>query len=188
MDLAIRTATETFFIPLFSDIVDLNIRYLTKKTSIRYLNEWKPISPDNIIGKYDIHANVGLGTGNRDQIILYKQQLLQLQFQCAKAGIPIVMPEDFYNTMKSLVKAMGDKDVENFVSDPKEVEAIKIILQLLSTHPDQQVQKALPQLRQALSINPEGVEQPGNGGGNQPPQAQQPMQPPQAMSTDGYFG
>lgn len=124
-----RLFAEMFFKPLICDVIDMNLKFLTKKTQIRYLNDWVEISPDNIIGKYDVVVNVGLGTGNKDQTIVYMQQLLGLYAQTYKAGIPIVTAQNAHNAMKELIKAMGFVNTSDFVTDPKFTQSVSKLAQ-----------------------------------------------------------
>lgn len=184
-----RLIAEMGVSPLVSDLVDLNIRFLKKKTAVRYLKEWKEITPDNIIGKYDCLVNVGLGTGNKDQIIVYMQQLLGLYAQVQKAGVPVVTPTNVYNAMRELIKAMGFRNLDDFVSDPKFTQAI---VQLLSALGDKGLlvnDPQIKQLAQALAgmmglLPPPGKETPEQGspegtfpGQAAPPQPTVPHQP-----------
>ncbi len=113
-----RLFAEMFFKPIVCDVIDLNLRFLSKKTQIRYLNDWVEISPDNIIGKYDVVVNVGLGTGSKDQTIIYQQQLLGIYAQLYKSGIPVVTAQNVYNAMKELIKAMGYQNNSDFITNP----------------------------------------------------------------------
>lgn len=126
-----RLFAEMFFKPLIEDIIDLNIKFLSKKTQIRYLNDWVEINPDNIIGKYDVVVNVGLGTGNKDQIIVYMQQLLGLYAQIYKAGIPIVTAQNANNALVELVKAMGFNNTSDFVTDPNLTKSVSAFAQVV---------------------------------------------------------
>jgi len=197
-----RLIAEMGVAPLVTDVVDLNIRFLKKKTSVRYLNSWKDISPDNIIGKYDSIVNVGLGTGNKQQTIVNVQQLLGLYAQIQKAGVPIVTPQNVYNAMKELIKAMGFRNTADFVSDPAFNERIKRLLMMLMQLGVVQVPQIGMQV-QMLAVDlglipdtsqapPPGQSPPGGTfPGQQPPaQPNNPMNPMQitAPAQEGNFG
>jgi hypothetical protein len=197
-----RLIAEMGVSPLVSDLVDLNIRFLKKKTAIRYLNKWVEINPDNIIGKYDCLVNVGLGTGNKDRTIVYMQQLLGLYAQVAKSGVPTVTPTNVYNAMKELIKAMGFRNVDDFVTDPKFIQAVT---QLLAALGGKGILGADPQITQIAQIvagqlgllPPPGKETPEQGspegtfpGQSPPAQPTVPSQPlnPTLPSQAGNFG
>lgn len=182
-----RLIAEMGVAPLVSDIVDLNVRFLKKSVAVRYLNDWVDIEPDNIIGKYDRIVNVGLGTGNKDQVILYMQQLLGLFAQIRAAGVSIVTPMNVYNAMRELVKAMGFRNTADFVTDPKFSESIQMLIATLVQtgavqHP--QIAAVAQQVAAQMGMlpNKNAQAQAGTFPGQEPPaipeQPFQPMQPP----------
>ncbi len=125
-----RLIAEMGVAPLVRDVVELNVRFLKKKTMIRYLNKWVEIAPDNIVSRCDVTVNVGVGTGNREMITSQLQQLLGIFAQVKKAGLSIVTEENVFHTLKELIKAMGFKDTSNFVTEPKQTALIKALVGL----------------------------------------------------------
>ncbi len=126
-----RLIAEMGVAPLVRDIVDINLWFLKKKQAVRFLNTWKEISPDQIIGQSDVVVNVGLGTSNKQQTIVFVQQLLAIYQQLKAAGINIVTPKDVFNAMKELIRAMGFRNVADFVTDPKFTEQVTVLLATL---------------------------------------------------------
>ena len=194
-----RLFAEMFFKPLVCDVIDLNLKFLTKKTQVRYLNDWIEISPDNIVGKYDVVVNVGLGTGSKDQTIVYMQQLMGLYAQIYKAGIPIVNGQNVHNAMKELVKAMGFQNTSDFVSDPKLNQAITqfamAVLQKMQMSGIQDPETEAMAM-QILSLFGAAPQQQGNISGkdtemtetpSQPHVAGQPFNPMLTPSGRGYY-
>jgi hypothetical protein len=114
-----RIIAEIGIKPLVSDIIDLNIKFLKKKTAIRYLNEWIEINPDNLVGKFDISVNVGLGVPDKQSIIVQDQQLLGIYSQLFRAGVPVVNAQNVYNLMKQMLDAMGMKNTGDYITDPQ---------------------------------------------------------------------
>jgi hypothetical protein len=126
-----RLIAEMGVAPLVRDIVDINLWFLKKKQAVRFLNNWKEISPEQIVGQADCIVNVGLGTSNKQQTIVYMQQLLALYQQIKAAGVPVVTPTNVYNAMKELIRAMGLRNVGDFVTDPKFTEQVTVLLATL---------------------------------------------------------
>jgi len=160
-----RLIAEMGLAPLVRDIVDINIWFLKKKQAVKFLNTWKDISPEQITGQADCIVNVGLGTGNKQQTIVFMQQLLGLYQQVVKSGIPCVTPTNVYNAIKELVKAMGLRNVGDFVTDPKFVEQITVLLGTLgkmgaAAHPQ------LGPLCMAIASQLGLLPKPGEGGEN----------------------
>jgi len=114
-----RIIAEIGIKPLVSDIIDMNIKFLKKKTAIRYLNEWIEINPDNLVGKFDISVNVGLGVPDKQSIIVQDQQLLGIYSQLFRAGVPVVNAQNVYNLMKQMLDAMGMKNTGDYITDPQ---------------------------------------------------------------------
>ncbi len=186
--------------PLVSDIVDLNIQFLKDATAIRVLNTPKIISPDNITNHADVIVNVGIGTGNKQETIMYMQQLMGIYAQVFKAGLNVVTPENVYKAMVELIKAMGFKNTDDFVTNPQLPQAVQalgqITMQLIQAAQQMgiqlppQIMQALPQIMQTLGIQPPPPQTPQGQGNNelsggtfpgqQPPQL--PMQPAQPMN------
>lgn len=114
-----RVIAETAIAPLIEDIIMLNLKFLDKKTSVRYLGKWLKVKPDNILGKYDMIINVGVGADKKETVVGQMQQLLALYSQIAQSGVRIVSPQNVYNAMAELIKAMGFKNIGDFITMPQ---------------------------------------------------------------------
>jgi hypothetical protein len=199
VSMMIRLISEMGVAPLISDIVDLNIRFLKKPTMIRYMNTWNEITPDNIVGKYDVIVNVGLGTGNKDQMIIYMQQLLGLYLQAANAQIGVVTPINVYNAMKELIKAMGIRNVGDFVTEPKftqTVMALLMTLQQMGAASNPQIGQMMQAIAGQLGMLPKpagaGANDKGTAPGQEMPPTpetpQSPGEPRTQITGGGFFG
>jgi hypothetical protein len=185
-----RIIAEMAIAPLVNEIVNLNIMFLTKKRSIRYLNEWVEITPDNIVGKYDVAVNVGLGTRNKDNIVIQMQQLLGIFAQIFRLGVPVVNAQNVYNVLKEMLDAMGYKNASDFVSDPNFVGALKALLSAILPMSAQmpQLMPVVAQVAQLAGISPQelmrapGVPSPEQmpGGAYEAPEL--PAQPAQGVN------
>jgi len=199
-----RLIAEMGVAPLVRDIVDLNLWFLKKKQAVKFLNTWKEISPDQIIGQSDCIVNVGLGTSDKQQTIVFMQQLLALYGQIKAAGGTVVTPTNVYNAVKELVRAMGFRNVGDFVTDPKFVEQITVLLATLGKMGLAQDPNVGP-IAQAVAmqlglIPPPGDQKPPPSGGENPagtqvgqepaPQPELPAYPgaPTAPSVGGNLG
>lgn len=114
-----RIIAETAVAPLVEDIIMLNLKFLDKKTSVRYLGKWLEVQPDNLLGKYDMIINVGVGADKKEVVVGQMQQLLALYSQLAESGVGIVSPHNVYNAMAELIKAMGFKNIGDFITMPQ---------------------------------------------------------------------
>jgi hypothetical protein len=199
-----RMIAEMGVAPLVRDVVDLNLWFLKKKQAVRFLNQWKEISPEQIVGQADVIVSVGLGTSNKQQTIVFMQQLLALYGQIKMSGVPVVTPTNVYNALKELIKAMGLRNVGDFVTDPKFVEQITVLLATLGKMGLAQDPTVGP-IAQAVAMQlglipgpgatkppqPGGENQAGTFPGQEPPSIpHQPAQPnvPPGMALGGNLG
>ena len=197
-----RLIAEMGVAPLVRDIVDLNLWFLKKKQAVKFLHSWKEISPDQIVGQSDCIVNVGLGTSNKQQTIVFMQQLLGIYQQIQSAGVRVVTPINVFNALKELVRAMGLRNVGDFTTDPKFTEQITVLLAMLGNKGIIQTDPQIGQIAQAIAAQLGLLPKPGEGGaGGQnsagtfpgqeaPPQPEVPAQPnaPTGQSTGGNIG
>ena len=198
-----KLIAEMGFIPLVKDVIDNSIKFMSQKQSFRIANKFYKINPDNLIGKYDWMVNVGIGVDNKDQTIMRMQQLLGIYAQVKKMNIPIATAKDGYNALRELVKAMGYKNVDDFTTDPQEIESVQALIMVVIQHIQNTGMPApeiLEPLKKVISIfgmpGMSGMDDKNKGSETRPNQEvpnrpEQPMQPMQEVSTlDGnqHFG
>jgi hypothetical protein len=70
--------------------------------------------PDDMIAK----PRVGLGSGRKEQRLVYRQQILQLQQICIEGGLPIVGPEQVFNSAKGAIADMNLGVATDYFIDP----------------------------------------------------------------------
>jgi hypothetical protein len=192
-----RLIAEMGVAPLMDEIAKMNMQFLKKSTSVRYLGEFLEIPPDNIIGKYDIVVNVGTGTGDKAETIGFIQQLLGLYAQVFKTGIPIVNSQNVYNAFKELIKAMNYKNIDDFITQPKIGESLIALLQTLigmGAMNIPQVAQQIMQVATAFGVAPQvmqavsGATHEGQKTPEQPQQPSQPFNPAVEPMGGGNFG
>jgi hypothetical protein len=116
-----RTFANTGVKELFMLVHRLVRKYNTRPEIIRLRDDWVTVDPREWKERKDLSISVGLGTGNKDQQLMHLNNLIALQFQALQAGLPIVTPENVYNTARQLVINSGFKQPDQFVTDPKNV-------------------------------------------------------------------
>ncbi len=154
-----RMVAEMGISPLINDIIDMNLKFLNKKTVVRYLNKYVEISPDNIVGKFDIAVNVGLGTSTKENLVIQMQQLLGIYAQLYKAGVPVATANNVYNIIKTMLEGMNIKNAFDYVTDPQQVDVISQLVQAIMPVV-QQMPQLMPLVQQVMSvfgINPESL-------------------------------
>lgn len=115
LDLIARNFAEGFR-DLFRMMLKLVAQYTDREQIIRLRGEWVAMDPREWQNGFDVSINVGLGTGSKDQQVAHLNALLQLQQQGLQIGV--ATPENVYQAAAELIKAMGFKSPDKFVSDP----------------------------------------------------------------------
>jgi hypothetical protein len=118
VELIARQFAETGVKDLMNAIYELVQKHQDKERIIQLRNKFIPVHPAMWKDKMDCVVAVGLGHGNRDQQMMHLSQLMQFASQAMSGGLSIVNEQNLYNLGAELVKNMGFKDVESFLTDP----------------------------------------------------------------------
>lgn len=192
ISLIARTIAETIIAPLVNDIINLNIKFLDKEISFRYLNENIKINPDNIVGKYDVIVNVGTGAEDKERTNMHMQQLFGIFATLRKGGIPIATDQNFYAVVKELVETMDKKNYQDFVTDPELIKGVKALIQVVMSTGMPQKDPRVAMLIQKLGIGfglvQQGSIEAPNQKTEQPIQANQPINAAITPMGGEYFG
>lgn len=180
-----RLIAEMGFVPLIQDIVFMNQKFLKKKTAFRVLNEDIVFSPDDAIVKCDVIVNIGIGADNKDMIVMRLQQLLGIFQMIFKAKLPVITAQNVYHSLGELIKAMGFKNKNDFITDPKFVQSVQGLLQILMGFAPQLEQIGIPvppQLQDAMqkvmaNLGMGDVPQKKQGSNNPPKNIEKPAAP-----------
>lgn len=123
IELIARIFAETGVRDLFWHILRCAQKYNTGPQMVRLRNRFVPMDPRQWSNKFDMSVSVGLGTGNRDQVLMHLQMLLQVLAQIVAAqgqfGVVLVTARHLFNAVKKLINAMGEKDEEQFIQEPQ---------------------------------------------------------------------
>lgn len=111
-----RYMAETGWTDLGNLILRLVTKYQKKAEMIKVGGEWVNIDPREWTNNYDLTINVGLGTGNKDQLVQHLMMMSQLQMQGAQFGI--TRPENLFAAGMKIANALGFKDASAFFTDP----------------------------------------------------------------------
>jgi len=115
-----RMFAETGVRTLFKKIYALVVRYQDDKRVIRVADAPLEVNPAEFAEEYDITINVGVGSGNKDQVLAHLMALGGTLEKAAQAGI--VGPRQVYAFIREVGKAMQLKNINEFVKDPNEME------------------------------------------------------------------
>jgi hypothetical protein len=122
VELIARVFAETGVKDLFRKILELVNRHQNAPRIIRLRNRWVPMDPREWTTQMDVSISVGLGTGNKDQMLMHLRNLLDIQVQAIRmqGGVdgPLVRLENVYNTLAKLVENAGLKSADPYFTDP----------------------------------------------------------------------
>lgn len=120
VELIARIFGETGIKEAAKRILGLVTRYQQHERIIRLTGKWVPMDPRRWRNSMDINVSVGLGTGNRDQILAHLMQLLQVQqgIVMQQKGLqgPLVTAPNIYELLQKLQENAGFK--EDFFTNP----------------------------------------------------------------------
>ena len=122
VELIARCFAETGVKDLMNMIYEIVQKNQDKERIIMLRNEFIPVRPDMWRDKMDCTVAVGLGHGNRDQQLMHLSSLLQFAAQAMKGGLSIINEKNLYNLGAEMVKNMGFRDVDAFLTDPDKVQ------------------------------------------------------------------
>ena len=117
LDLIARNFAEGFR-DLFRMMLKLVSQYQDKDDVISLNGEWVNINPTEWRNGFSFNIHVGLGTGNKQQQI--QQIMVMLAEQKHGLGL-VATPENIYNALEDLTKAIGYKSADRFFTDPKKM-------------------------------------------------------------------
>jgi hypothetical protein len=111
-----RYMAETGFTELGNMIFKLTSRYQKKAEMIKLSGGWVNIDPREWSNQFNLSVNVGLGTGNKDQLVQHLMMTGQKQAEGLQFGI--ATPENLYNLNRKLCNALGFRNADEFFTDP----------------------------------------------------------------------
>jgi hypothetical protein len=118
IELIARIFAETGVKHLMLIIHALSLKHSQKEEIIRLRNTWVPINPRSWKRRTDMSISVGLGTGNKDQILQHLTMIWQMQTAGMHFGI--ANPGNLFETARRLTQNAGFKQTEKFWSDPSQ--------------------------------------------------------------------
>jgi hypothetical protein len=107
---------QNFYIRKYPDLAKRAVRLRNK--------EWVEMDPSRWGGDFDLQINVGLGTGNKDQMLGHLQSIAAIQKEIVtlQQGVqgPLVTAKNIYETAKKIVENSGFKNADEFFTDPSQ--------------------------------------------------------------------
>ncbi len=122
LELIARQFAEQYMKRLFRRMLELVCKNPDMAKVVRLRGTWVPVDPRAWKTGYDMSIAVGLGTGDKSQIIGQLMQLLQIDQQIVMlqggANGPIITLPNIYEKLKRIAEAMGLKGIENYYTEP----------------------------------------------------------------------
>lgn len=101
---------------LFRIVHELTLKHSRMAETIRLRNEWVTVDPRQWKKRADMTIAVGLGVGNREQLMANLRMILQFQLPALQVGV--ATPQNVYETLSELTKAAGFANADKFWTDP----------------------------------------------------------------------
>lgn len=116
LELIARTFAETGVKQLFLGVHKLLLQHSKKQQIVRLRNQWVPVDPRQWQTRTDMTVAVGLGTGNKQEMLGQIMNILQVQERALQLGI--ATPQNIYEACIELTKNAGFKDGEKYWTNP----------------------------------------------------------------------
>jgi hypothetical protein len=142
VELIARVFADTGVKKMANMIYELISKHQDKEQVIQLRNEFVTMNPAGWRDKMDCVVQVGLGHGSRDQQMMHLTQMMQFAGQAMSGGLSIVTEQNLYNMGAALVKNMGLKDVDSYLTDPSKTQKQQ------GPSPQEQMAQAEMQLKQ----------------------------------------
>jgi len=145
IELIARIFAETGMKDLANSVYMLVQKFEKPEKIVRLNNKWSTLYPHEWKEKMDCVAQVGLGFGNKDMNLMHLGRLaqtIQMIAQHPQAGM-LLKPKNIYNLVAEQIKAMGMKNVDDFITDPGDQD----VQQQQGPSPEEQAKQMEAQLK-----------------------------------------
>jgi hypothetical protein len=115
-----RILAETVVMPIFKGTLRLLTSGDMQPIAFKLRGEFVELNPNEWTDGYDMTANVGLGTGDKDKQLAVLNDIWQTQMAIAPSpmGEMMVTPQQMFTTKAKMIALGGFKNVGDFLTDP----------------------------------------------------------------------
>ncbi len=106
---------------MFSILHELVLKSGHKQEVVKLRGNWVTVDPGTWKSRKDFRMSVGYAAGNKDTMVSRLMLIAQMQEKAAAGGLPIVQPQNLYETAIELTKASDFSVPERFWTDPSQV-------------------------------------------------------------------
>lgn len=103
-------------VDLFKMMLKLVCQHQEAAEEVKLNDEWVQIDPREWRNQFSFTINIGLGTGNKDQLVQHLMMQLNIQKEALQIGVST--PENIYQSAKKLSETLGFKNCEMYWTDP----------------------------------------------------------------------
>ena len=103
---------------LFSIVHEQVLKMGHKRQMVQLAGQWTEVDPGSWRKRTDFKTCVAFSAGNKDGQISRLMAMAQKQAEALQLGIPVVTPENYYNTLVELTKAGDFASPDRFWTDP----------------------------------------------------------------------
>lgn len=124
IELIARVFAETGVSDLFKLILRMITQYQDQPKTIRIRNQFIEMDPRGWNPEMDVQVNVGLGTGQTQEKMVFLGQVASKQEQILQTlgpNNPLVSLPQYANTLQKMIEMAGFKDTRSFVNPPSQV-------------------------------------------------------------------
>lgn len=118
IELIARLFAETGVKELMLIVHAMSIKHGRQAEMLKLRGQWIPIDPRGWHDRIDVTVTVGIGTGNKDQMLQHLFMILQEQKQGLSAGL--TDQSKIHNTLARITQNAGFKQAEEFWLDPSQ--------------------------------------------------------------------
>lgn len=106
---------------LFSICHEIVLKSGHQRETVRLRGGWVEVDPSQWRERTDMRISVGYAAGNKDAMVSRLLLIAQLQEKAAAGGLPIVKPDNLYQTALEITKASDFSAPQRFWTDPSTV-------------------------------------------------------------------
>lgn len=106
---------------LFSIAHELILKGGHQREVVKLRGGWVEIDPAQWRSRHDMRISVGFAAGNKDAALGRLMQIAMLQEKAMAGGLPIVTPQNVYQTALEITKAADFAAPERFWTDPTQI-------------------------------------------------------------------
>jgi len=107
---------------LMSILHEIILKSGHKKEVVQLRGQWVTVDPSTWRKRTDFRISVGFAAGNKDAQITRLMMIGNMQKEALVGGLPIVTPENVYETMNELIKASDLQAPHRFLTHPSKAQ------------------------------------------------------------------